>query len=117
MGITRRHQLQGGSVSDGARVEIRDPRVTSFVAWGGGLLGLAVIGIGTWVASSINELTVTVAKASEKMEFIVRQQTATDVRVDAHDSRLNAVERSVAVMEGRNYRGGQFTPQEQRRGN
>lgn len=99
----------------GANIEIRDPRVTSFIAWGGGLLGLAIVGIGTWVASSINQLTLTVARGTEKLEFVVRQQSTTELRVDQHDNRLNAVERSVAVMEGRTYRGGQFTPQEQQR--
>lgn len=101
-------------MAGGARMEIKDPRVSSFIGWGAGLLGIAVIAIGTWVASSINELTIAVAKGTERLEFIAQQQSANEIRIDRHDARLNQLERDVSAIGGTAYRGGEFTPPKQR---
>lgn len=103
---------KGGDRYSGASVSMRDSRMSAVVSIGLAITPLAVVGIGAWVATSINELNNTVTRLVVQYESIQRRQDETDKRDDrqeAHmqttDDRVTQTERDIASMGGPNYRG------------
>lgn len=93
-------------MTNGAQItQTNDPRFSKAINWGLGLLGTLLVLVLTWIGTSINALTVAVTQGTERIEFLARTQVAAEQRIDGHDARLNKVERDVAVIEGRVFRG------------
>jgi len=93
-------------MTNGAQVtQTNDPRFSKALNWALGILGTVMVLVLTWIGTSINALTVAVTQGTERIEFLARTQVAAENRIDGHDARLNKVERDVALIEGRVFRG------------
>ena len=102
----------GKRASDGARVEMRDSRMSALVGIGLASTPLAVLGIGAWIASSIADLNVTVAKLVTQNEAIFRRlddndhrDDRQDIKNEQQDENIDQLGRDIASMGGPNYRG------------
>lgn len=73
-------------MSDGARVQIQDPRVSSVQNWLLGLIGAGIVGGIIWVGTNISGLRETVVRLVTQNEFILG-------RLDDHEDRIKDVER------------------------
>ena len=67
-------QSGGGSISS------RDPRVSRLIAWGMGIFGFALVGIGSWIATTLMSLR-------DSVTTIVAQNAAVIYRLDKNDGR------------------------------
>lgn len=94
----------------GASVEMKDGRVTRGIEWALALVGSLIALALAWVANNINDLNTTVARMSSQSEAVVARIQVNDSHDDKQDDRINGLERSVSVIEGRTFRGGKFTP-------
>lgn len=70
----------------GARITMTDPRVTSVQTWVLSSIGIAFIGLGGWLISSVNTLNETMMRVVTQNEYRDRQLT------DAMD-RIRVLER------------------------
>ena len=96
----------------GAAIEVRDSRVSALVGVGLAVTPIAVVGIGAWIARSIADLNVTVARLVTQNEAVIKRldqndahDERQDLRMDNQDDRINQNSRDIASMGGPNYRG------------
>jgi hypothetical protein len=85
--------------------DLRDPRVSSVINWLWGTMGTALIAVGIWIATSINELNITSARLIVQLEVVNRQLSAKDARDDAQDKRIEALTGDMREMQGKVFRG------------
>jgi hypothetical protein len=90
---------------EGARISMRDPRVSSVINWLYGTLGAALIAVGIWIATSINELNLTSARLIVQLEAVNRQLAAKDARDDLQDRRIEGLSGDMREMQGKVFRG------------
>ena len=89
---------QLGRRGGGARVDIRDGRVSKALAWVWTTLGAGIIGATLLAANNLYQLNVTVARG-------VDSDASRDRRLDDHEGRLRQMERDVSTIEGKVLRG------------
>lgn len=89
----------------GARISMRDPRVSSVINWLYGTIGAALIATGVWIATSINDLNLTSARLIVQLEEVNRQISKKDARDDAQDRRIEGLSGDVREMQGKVFRG------------
>lgn len=76
----------------GASISMTDARFTAVQTWLLTAIGISIIGLGTWLINTVNELNITMTR-------VVTQNEARDqesVRIQAH---LEAVDRRVVELE------------------
>lgn len=78
----------------GAKIELKDPRVTSMQTWLLGIIGTAVVGGLGWGIATMNDLNKNVAVLIQQNAYADRINMAQDARLDIYDARLRDVERS-----------------------
>jgi hypothetical protein len=66
----------------GANVNVSDPRVSQVQTWILGVVGIGLIGAGTWVGQSISELSIAVATLQAQQAIVAD-----------HEQRLRVLER------------------------
>jgi hypothetical protein len=82
-----------GLVQRGARVEMKDPRVTSVNTWLMTAFGTVMLALGGWGINSINRLSESIAVLISQNAQQGRTNDAQDRRMDIYDDRLRTVER------------------------
>lgn len=85
-------------MTDGGSIRMEDKRVSAALNWLYGIFGAAIIGVGLWIGTSINELNLNMARVLVKMD----QQKATD---DNQDDAIAALKADIRVLEGKQFRG------------
>ncbi len=96
-------------MNDGARVsigEVRDTRVTTAIAWCGGIFATAMVLIGSWIATSITSLNTNVTRLVVLTEGLTSRQDKSDTRDDRQDDKIIDLQRDVSTINGKNLRGG-----------
>lgn len=88
---------------------MEDRRVSLAISWLYGVFGAAIIGVGLWIGTSINELNLNMARVLVKMD----QQKTTD---DNQDSDIKALKSDVRELQGKTFRGVAGYPSEPTRG-
>lgn len=86
-----------GLVQRGARIEMKDPRVTSTQTWLMSTIGGVLIILGGWGITSINRLSESIAVLIERNIQKDKVDGAQDARLNIYDDRLRQVERDVYV--------------------
>jgi hypothetical protein len=98
-----------GGRSGGAQQTVNDPRLTKILGWLAAGLLATTIGVGSWVATSINGLTTAVAETTVTIRHMATTQATADarneLRNDQQDSRINQLDRDVAEVHGKIFRG------------
>jgi hypothetical protein len=89
-----------------ASISSLDPRVSRGIAWLMGILGTVAVLMGAWVASSINSLSVNVARLAERIEAKESRDVTQDTRISRAEDRIEDLTGDVRTIEGRNLRGG-----------
>lgn len=79
----------------GARITMQDPRVSATQNWLLAGIGIAVMTIGTWLITSVNELNKGLAIVIQQNAYSERVNAAQDNRLDNYDQRLRTVEREI----------------------
>lgn len=88
-----------GSTTGGARIDIRDSRVSTLLNWFWGAIGTGAVA-GVWlVGSNLYQLNLSV-------NSMIANNAAMASQLRDHEERLRAVERSTQSLEGRTLRGG-----------
>jgi hypothetical protein len=95
--------------SGGAQQTINDPRLTKILGWLAAGLLATTIGVGSWVATSINGLTTAVAETTVTIRHMASTQATADarneLRNDQQDARINQLDRDIAEVHGKIFRG------------
>lgn len=93
------------SGNDGARMEVRDSRVTRGIELLLAVVGVLIAGALAWVGNNINTLNTTVAKMSEQSASMISRLEANERKDDRQDDRINSIDGRVYSLEGRTLRG------------
>jgi hypothetical protein len=93
-----------------ASIASHDSRVTRGIAIFMGCLGVAAVGVVGWVAISINELNVNVARLVTRLDSKEFRDDTQDTRISRAEDRLETVTGAVRTLEGKNLRGGPDEP-------
>ena len=96
--IAAQQERMRGKNEGGAKMSIRDARVTSALQWVWTTIGAMFVAGVYWVASSITTLNVTMEKALVRLEAQDKIQIETLASLKDH-------ERRISTLEGRNLRG------------
>lgn len=96
----------------GARIEMRDSRMSALAGIGLAITPIAVVAIGAWIANSISNLNTTVTRLVVQQEVILKRldqndsrDDRQDVRNDQQDDKLTRLRGDVVSLGGANYRG------------
>lgn len=100
-----------------ATVHLSDPRVTRVSDWLLGLIGTGLVATGIWMAASINELNLTIARMTVQYEVMGKRLDAKDTRDDLQDARIGELRGDVSTLEGKTFRGVQGYEKGALRGN
>lgn len=84
----------------GAKIELRDPAVTSTQNWIMVAVGGSLITVGAWGINSINKLNETMATVIAQASYGDRTDQAQNNRLDDHESRMRQLE-SIHAQERR----------------
>ena len=106
MTLDDQHNEVRGGKGGGASIQMFDPRVSRGLAWLFGLLGTLAVAVLCWVAMSINQLNVNVAKVVTRLDAKEATDNAQDVRITRTEDRIEDLTGDVRTLEGRNLRGG-----------
>jgi hypothetical protein len=68
-------------------------------------LGVVAVGVVGWVAVSINELNVNVARLVTRLDSKEFRDDTQDTRISRAEDRIENLNRNVSTLEGRNLRG------------
>ena len=82
----------------GARISIRDARVSKALAWIWAALGAGLLWAVSLAANNLYQLNLTVARG-------IDADASRDSRLNDHELRLRQMERDVSTLEGKVYRG------------
>lgn len=88
-----------GEHDTGASIQMKDRRVSSFVQWIFGALGMAAVSGIYWVGSSINSLNSNLERALVRMDYSEKRQ-------DLTEAELRQLQKDVAELQGKVYRNG-----------
>jgi hypothetical protein len=95
-----------GLNSRGASIVIKDPRMSKLLAWFYGSLGMACV-TGSWIAANnLYQINLTLAADAIVKQEMARQLAEQRALNERQDEHINAVDRRVYTLEGRNLRGG-----------
>lgn len=90
---------KGSDESGGASIQMNDRRVSKAIQWFWGFVGMAIVTGIYWVAASINTLNVNLERALVRMDY-------TDKRTDLNEAEIRQLQKDVAELQGKVYRGG-----------
>lgn len=85
-------------MSDGARIDMSDPRVSRVLAWVWTAIGTGVIGATLLAANNLYQLNLTVSNMASNNAIVAAQ-------IKDHEERLRKVERDIGAIEGKVFRG------------
>ena len=86
-----------GREDGGARIELRDSRVSAGLQVFWGCLGVVLVGMAAWTATSINELNLNMARVLTRLD----QKDERDLR---QDDDLRGLNHDVAELQGKTFR-------------
>ncbi len=96
---------RGRREDGGASIVYRDPRVSKALGWVYGVLGTAFVS-GTWLAANnLYQLNLTVAADAIWKQEMARQVAEVRALNERQEEHINAVDRRVYTLEGKNLRG------------
>ena|SRR5688572_24461391 len=87
-----------GAGRTGARLDLRDSRVSRALGWFWGIVGSGIAGAILLASHNLYQLNLTVARG-------IDSDATRDERVNDHEIRLRQVERDVRTIEGKVFRG------------
>ena len=93
------------TVSGGGSIEGYDPRVSRGLSIFMGSLGVVAVAVVGWVAVSINELNVNVAKLVVRLDAKESRDDTQDARVSRLQDKVEDLTGDVRTIQGRNLRG------------
>ncbi len=96
---------KGRREDGGASITYRDPRVSKFVDWIWGIVGIGVIAAITYVGSQLGGLRDAVADTNLQVALSRQQTTAILEELQDHEARIRQNERELSTIQGRNLRG------------
>lgn len=104
-----------GQTDGGARMDLRDSRVSKFIAWGVGVIGtvcttLAVIAVTTLIGLRDDVLAIKITMNAANQATASTTALLTQ-RIDSHEQWIRNVDGRVYTLEGRNLRGGPELPE------
>ncbi len=91
--------------SSSAAITGFDPRVSRGLSVFMASLGVVAVGVVGWVAVSINELNVNVARLVTRLDSKEFRDDAQDMRISRAEDRLEDVTGAVRTLEGKTLRG------------
>jgi hypothetical protein len=89
-----------------ASISSFDPRVSRGISLFMASLGVVAVGVVGWVAISINELNVNVARLVTRLDSKEFRDNTQDTRISRTEDRVEDLNSAVRTLEGRNLRGG-----------
>ncbi len=98
---------RGRREDGGASITYRDQRVSKFVDWVWGAIGLGVISAIAYVGSQLGGLRDAVADTNLQVALSRQQTTAILEELQDHEARIRQTERELITIQGRNLRGGE----------
>jgi hypothetical protein len=108
--MTPTDHADAGGEHGGARISLRDGRVSKVLAWCYGSIGMAIV-TGTWVAANnLYQINLTLAAYAVSKQEFDRQLVEIRALNERQEDHINAVDRRVYTLEGRNLRGGPDAP-------
>jgi hypothetical protein len=91
--------------SSSASVTSHDPRFSRLLSWFMGALGVGALGVGGWVATSINQLNASVTRLVAQGEAKDYRDQTQDARISRAEDRIEDLRSDVSTLEGKNLRG------------
>ena len=97
---------KGSHSSGGGTIQMFDPRVSRGIAIFMGILGTLAVAVLCWVALSITELNVNVARVVARLDSKESVDDSQNSRLTRVEDRVEDITGDVRTLEGRNLRGG-----------
>jgi hypothetical protein len=100
-----RQDDETGEERGGAIISLRDGRFSKLLAWFYGSIGMAIV-TGTWIAANnLYQINLQLAADSVTKQEMARQIAEIRALNERQDDHIDAVDRRVYTLEGRNLRG------------
>lgn len=80
----------------GANIQMTDARLTTVQTWLLTAIGVAIIGLGTWLIQSVNALNITMTRVVTQNEARDAEAVRMRQHIEALDRRMNLIELSLA---------------------
>ena len=104
--MTQDHETDEPYRQGGGRIQMRDDRVSRVMAWLAVTLGSAFV-TGVWIAANnLFEINRTLAANAVQVQWMSQQIAEAKELNERQEEHINAVDRRVYTLEGRNMRSG-----------